>query len=80
MKPKFAENWSCDKPIEDNKVPKKTRCEIVCPDGYDLKNGKNIFTFSQFSGCKSEIFSAPSDNLVSDFSFLSQETKFSRLP
>ena len=42
VKPKFAENWLCDKPIEDNKVPKKTKCEIVCPDGYDIKNGECV--------------------------------------
>ena len=40
QKPKFADRWSCDKPIENNKVAKKTKCEIVCPDGYDIKNGE----------------------------------------
>ena len=39
-KPKYAVRWSCDKPIENEKVPKLTKCEIVCPDGYDIIKGK----------------------------------------
>ena len=41
LKPKFAERWSCDKPIENEKVPKKTKCEIVCTEGYDVLQGKH---------------------------------------
>ena len=43
MKPKFALRWSCDKPEENGKVSKKTKCEIVCPDGYDIFSGKKLF-------------------------------------
>ena len=39
VKPKFAERWSCDKPIENDKVPKQTKCEIVCFKGYDILKG-----------------------------------------
>ena len=42
MKPKFAENWSCDKPIENNKVLRNTKCKVVCPDGFDIKKCKNL--------------------------------------
>ena len=40
-KPKFAERWSCDKPIENEKVPKKTKCELVCTEGYDVLQGEH---------------------------------------
>ena len=46
-KPTFAEQWSCDKSIENDKVPIKTKCEIVCPDGYDILNGR-IFSANIF--------------------------------
>ena len=39
VKPKFAERWSCDKLIENEKVPKQTKCEIVCSKGYDILKG-----------------------------------------
>ena len=40
-KPKFSLHWACDKPIENDKVPIKTNCEIICPNGYDLFNGRS---------------------------------------
>ena len=43
VKPKFALNWSCDKPNENGKVSKKTKCEIVCPDDYDIFSGEKLF-------------------------------------
>ena len=40
-KPDNAVEWSCKKPINDGKVPKGTKCEIICQDGYEAKHGKN---------------------------------------
>ena len=38
--PENAGDWSCDKPAEDGKVEKYTRCKIVCNAGYDSWKGK----------------------------------------
>ena len=39
-KPKYAERWSCDSPIINGKVSRKTNCEIVCLDGHDKIEGE----------------------------------------
>ena len=41
-KPRFAERWSCDKTIENDKVPFQTKCELVCSDGYDIFKGEKF--------------------------------------
>ena len=38
--PENADYWSCNKPVEDGKVEKYTRCKIICQDGYDFWKGK----------------------------------------
>ena len=40
-KPENAKNWSCDKPIVNEKVPQMTKCKIVCLPGFDNVQGKN---------------------------------------
>ena len=37
--PENADSWSCNKPVEDGKVEKYTRCKIICQDGYDFWKG-----------------------------------------
>ena len=39
--PENAKNWSCDKPIVNEKVPQMTKCKIVCLPGFDNVHGKN---------------------------------------
>ena len=41
MKPKNSIDWSCDKPIQDGKVPKNAKCKITCQHEYEAKSGKN---------------------------------------
>ena len=48
MKPKFAERWSCDKPIVNDKVLRNTKCKIICPDGFDLRKCKYSVPRSDF--------------------------------
>ena len=43
VKPENAEYWSCDKPIVNEKVPRMTKCKIVCLPGFDNVQGKNDF-------------------------------------
>ena len=38
--PENAEYWSCNKPVDQGKVEKYTRCKIVCLEGYDFSKGK----------------------------------------
>ena len=40
-KPENALNWSCDVSIEDEKVPKGTKCEIICRVGFEAVSGEN---------------------------------------
>ena len=35
-----AEHWLCTKPIQNQKVPTNTKCEVVCPDGHDVVKGE----------------------------------------
>ena len=37
--PENADSWSCNKPVNEDKVEKYTRCKIVCHDGYDFWKG-----------------------------------------
>ena len=37
--PENAEEWSCDQPINQQKVPRNTRCSLTCFDGHDLIQG-----------------------------------------
>ena len=43
MKPKFSDHWSCDNPIKNGKVLRKTKCEIACLQGFDLIAGMPQF-------------------------------------
>ena len=43
MKPENADNWLCNKPIENEKVKKLTKCRIVCQNGFDFVKGENQF-------------------------------------
>ena len=36
-------HWSCNKPIQNDKVSQNAKCEIVCLDGFDVVVGKNTF-------------------------------------
>ena len=38
--PENAHNWSCNKPVNQNKVGKYTRCKIVCLEGFDFSKSK----------------------------------------
>ena len=38
--PANSEYWSCNKPVDEGKVEKYTRCKIVCLEGYDFSKGK----------------------------------------
>ena len=46
--PENADSWSCNKPINQGKVEKYTRCKIVCLDGYDFSKGNNSHVILQF--------------------------------
>ena len=32
----------CEQSIENDKVPRKTKCEVVCPDGYNVIKGEQF--------------------------------------
>ena len=40
IKPKYTDYLSCNKPIINGKVFRKTKCEIVCLEGFDFIAGK----------------------------------------
>ena len=37
--PKNAAEWLCNKRINNNQVPKNTKCGVVCFDGHDIVKG-----------------------------------------
>ena len=37
--PKNAAEWLCNKRINNNQVPKNTKCGVVCSDGHDIVKG-----------------------------------------
>ena len=43
MKPRFSDHWSCDNPIKNGKVLRKTKCEIACLQGFDWIAGMPQF-------------------------------------
>ena len=45
--PMNAEAWLCDKPINNYRVPKNTKCRVVCSDGHDIFKG-NIWMTAVF--------------------------------
>ena len=38
--PDNADKWTCNKPINQDKVGKATRCQLVCLEGHDLIKGE----------------------------------------
>ena len=38
-----ADRWSCNKPVDAEKVFKGAKCKLVCLDGHDLINGKRYY-------------------------------------
>ena len=37
--PKNAEDWLCNKPINNDQVLKNTKCGVICSDGHDIVKG-----------------------------------------
>ena len=46
LMPENADKWTCNKPINQDKVGKKAICQVICLEGHDLLKG-NEFS----SGC-----------------------------
>ena len=42
LMPENADSWKCNKPVDQGKVERYTRCKLVCQDGYDLSKGKKV--------------------------------------
>ena len=40
--PENADTWKCNKPVDQSKVERYTRCKLVCQDGYDLSRSKKL--------------------------------------
>ena len=40
--PENADSWKCNKPVDQGKVERYTRCKLVCQDGYDLSRGNKL--------------------------------------
>ena len=44
--PENANQWSCNEAINEQMVMQGTKCELICPDGYDVINGKHEFSLT----------------------------------
>ena len=42
--PENAKQWSCNKAINEQMVMQGTKCQLICPDGYDVINGKHEYS------------------------------------
>ena len=40
--PENGVDWSCDGPVVNGTVNKRTKCELICRDGYTAIKGKDI--------------------------------------
>ena len=43
MLPENADSWSCNKPVDEEKVFKGAKCKLVCLDGHDSIIGKRNY-------------------------------------
>ena len=41
--PENADKWTCNKPINQGKVEKTTKCQVVCMEGHDRLKGKTYY-------------------------------------
>ena len=55
-KPEYADYWSCDKLIVNEKVPQFTKCKIVCLPGFDNVKGENNLTQRHIIICEGNLF------------------------